>query len=154
MTPVAFTLNIDFDQTARRVWDELIDWKAHEAWIPATRVELHSTDPTAVGATFTATTGYGPAALEDRMEVTECSWDDDAQSGTCEVRKLGPVLLGKARFEVTPTASGCQVLWVEDVEMKYLPGPLSPVAAWIGSAGFRVGMMRLREQLSKAAAAA
>lgn len=149
MTPVAFSLTIDFDQSSQVVWDELIDWKAHEAWIPATRVDITSPDPSAVGGTFTAYSGFGPATLEDRMEVTQISWDDDTKSGTCEVRKLGPLLFGTARFEVTPSGKGSQVLWIEDVEVKYLPGPLSSVAAWIGSAGFRTGMMKLRKLLSK-----
>ena len=85
MSSVRFAVTVDFDASSRMVWDELVDWKAHEAWIPATRVEVHGDDPTAVGATFTAWTGFGRLALEDRMRVTECGWADETQRGACEV---------------------------------------------------------------------
>ena len=63
MAAVRFEVRHSFTAPARVVWDELIDWKGHEAWIPATKVEIHTDgDPTAVGAEFTATTGYGPLA--------------------------------------------------------------------------------------------
>ena len=47
----------EFDVPARAVWDALVDWKGHEDWIPLTDVVVDGDDPTAVGTTFTATTG-------------------------------------------------------------------------------------------------
>ena len=49
MTGVRFVVTVDFDSPSRLVWDELVDWKAHEAWIPATRVEVDGDGPTALG---------------------------------------------------------------------------------------------------------
>ncbi|MEM9200952.1 MAG: SRPBCC family protein [Actinomycetota bacterium] len=146
---VRFEVRQPFSSPARDVWDALIDWKGHEAWIPATRVEIHTDgDPTAIGAEFTATTGYGPLALVDRMSVTRCDWDDDAASGDCEVEKLGPILHGRAGFTVEPTGEGCEVLWLEDVTVRYLPGLLAPLARWGGAFGFRMGMRKLGKQLA------
>ena len=89
MANVRFTVTQPFDAPARTVWDALIDWKGHETWIPATKVEIHTDgDPTAIGSEFTATTGYGPLALPDTMRVTRCAWDDGAGTGDCEVEKL------------------------------------------------------------------
>ena len=33
-------IRTSFDATPRRVWEEMIDWKRHEGWIPATRMEV------------------------------------------------------------------------------------------------------------------
>lgn len=147
MTPVTFDVTVDFDASPRVVWDELVDWEGHGAWIPATRVEVHGDDPTAVGTTFTGWTGFGKLALEDRMRVERCDWDDDAGTGTCEVEKLGPVLHGRAGFTVSPTPTGAQVVWFEDVRVPHLPRALAPVAAWMGAVGFKGGMRRLARRL-------
>ena len=65
-------------------------------------------DPSGVGATFTATTGYRPLALPDRMTVTRCAgiWTRRVSARS----KQGPVLLGRAGFTVRPTDSGSEVL--------------------------------------------
>lgn len=146
-TPVRFDVTVDFDASARAVWDAMVDWEAHGEWIPATRVVVDGDDPTAVGATFTGWTGVGPLMLEDRMRVAICDWDDDAQVGRCEVDKLGPVLTGRAGFTVSPTATGSQVVWFEDVSVRRLPGPLGPIVARLSALGFRAGMGRLARRL-------
>ena len=149
MADVRFAVTTDFASPPRVVWDELVDWKAHEAWIPATRVEVDGDDPTAVGATFTAWTGFGRLALEDRMRVSECAWVDKTERGSCEVEKLGPVLRGRAGFTVEPSGEGARVEWIEDVTVSWLPGLLAPVAAWFGAMGFKVGMRRLNRMLAQ-----
>ena len=150
MAAVRFEVRQPFSAPAREVWDALIDWKAHETWIPATKVEIHTEgDSTAPGSQFTATTGYGPLALPDRMTVVRCDWDDETRSGDCEVEKHGPVLLGRAGFTVTPTASGSEMVWLEDVKVRYLPGLFSPIARWIGAFGFKQGMRKLAKQLDR-----
>lgn len=142
-TPVRFEVRTKFDAPPRRVWDHMIDWKGHEAWIPATRMDVPSGDPSAVGAEFTAFTGYGPLTLEDRMRVARCSWDDAASTGDCAVDKLGPVLRGRAGFTVEPDGNGCAVTWLEDVTVPYVPGFAAPVVAKLSALGFRLGMRKL-----------
>lgn len=141
--PVRFEVRTSFDAPPRRVWDEMIDWRGHEAWIPATRMEVPDIDPTAVGTEFTASTGYGPLSLVDRMRITRCAWDEATSTGDCEVEKLGPVLRGRAGFTVEPDGDGCVVTWVEDVTVPYVPGFGSAVVAKLGASGFRLGMRRL-----------
>ena len=141
--PVHFEVRTRFDAPPRRVWDEMIDWKGHEAWIPATRVDVPDGDSTAIGAEFTAFTGYGPLTLEDRMRVARCEWDDTASSGDCEVDKLGPVLRGRAGFTVEPDGGGCVVTWLEDVTVPYVPGFAAPVVAKLSALGFKQGMRKL-----------
>jgi hypothetical protein len=143
MAPVRFEVRTSFDAPPRRVWDEMIAWERHGAWIPATRIEVPAGDATAVGAEFTAFTGYGPATLVDRMRIRRCEWEAAANRGDCEVDKLGPVLCGRARFTVGPEGRGCVVTWLEDVTVPYLPAVAAPLVATISAAGFRLGMRRL-----------
>ncbi len=148
MAAVSFRVHHEFDAPSQVVWDELIDWGSHGAWIPMTHTDIESDDPTAVGARFTAVTGIGRLALVDRMEVVECSWDEASSSGRCVVEKLGPVLSGQAAFAVTSTASGSAVDWYEDVEVRRLPRFLSPVVARVGAFGFGQSMKRLAKLLA------
>ena len=149
MAPVEFTVHHHFDQDAQSVWNELVDWPGHANWIPATRVEVAPGDPLAVGAEFTAWTGLGRLALEDRMRVAAIQWDEESQHGSCTVDKLGPVLKGTASFTVAATSvGGTDLEWVEDVVVPYLPRILAPVAAKIGALGFKLGMKNLGRQMS------
>ena len=141
--PVRFEVRTSFDAPPKRVWDEMIDWKGHEGWIPATRVDVPEGDSTAVGAEFTAFTGYGPLTLEDRMRVSRCDWSGTTSSGDCEVEKLGPVLRGRAGFTVEPDGDGCVVVWLEDVTVPYVPGFAAPVVAKLSALGFKQGMRKL-----------
>jgi uncharacterized protein YndB with AHSA1/START domain len=148
MANIEFTVPYRFEAPAKPVWDELVDWAGHAAWIPATRVEVAPGDPTAPGATFTAWTGIGKLSLEDRMRVVSCDWDDASQSGACEVEKLGPILLGRAAFTVTADGDGARLEWVEDVRVKRVPQFVAPVAAKIGALGFKQGMRKLAKLLA------
>lgn len=149
MAHVQFEVRHHFDASSRAVWDELVDWEGHAAWIPMTRMDVETGDPTAVGARFTASTGLGPLALPDRMEVVACDWDDDDRSGACEVSKLGPVLRGRAGFEIRPDGDGAVLDWFEDVTVPYTPQFLAPVLGWMGAAGFRAGMRKLAKLLTQ-----
>lgn len=149
MADVQFEVRHRFDAPARVVWDELVDWKGHEHWVPMTRVDVDPGDSTAVGARFTAWTGPWRLALEDRMEVARCDWDDAEQSGDCEVTKLGPILRGRAGFTVEQHDSGAELAWFEDVTMPYTPQFLAPIVGRLGAAGFGFGMRRLAKLLAQ-----
>lgn len=153
MADINFEVRHRFTASSQRVWDELVDWKRHEEWIPATTMEVGPGDPTAVGHELTARTGIGPLALPDRMRVAKCDWDEATASGDCVVEKLGPVLRGRAGFTVVPDVdaesappsgtSGCVLDWFEEVTVRYLPQFVAPIGAWIGAFFFRQGMRKL-----------
>lgn len=145
-----FEVHHRFTQTPKVVWDEMIDWKGHAEWIPATRVETDTDGPTSVGARFTAWTGFGKLSLEDRMEVAELTWDGAEPRGHCEVIKHGPILRGRAGFTiVSDGGSGTDLEWFEDVTVPYVPGFLSPVVGKIAALGFAQGMRSLGKLLDK-----
>jgi hypothetical protein len=153
MARVHFELTRRFDSSARALWDELVDWPGHGAWIPATTIEGvnvgEAVDPTTVGYTFTAWTGFRPLALEDRMRVTRCDWAEDEAQGACDVEKLGPVLRGTAGFTVRADGAGAVLDWYEDVRVPYLPQFLAPVAAFAGRMGFTLALRSLDKVLTR-----
>ncbi len=149
MARVHFELTRRFDAPVRKVWDELVDWPGHGAWIPATKIEAEPGDPTAVGYTFTAWSGFRPLALEDRMRVTRCDWDEAAATGICDVDKLGPVLGGSAGFTVRTDGAGTMLEWREDVTVPYLPQLLAPLAALAGRIGFGLALRSLDKVLAR-----
>lgn len=151
MADVRFTVHYQFAASPADVWNELVDWAGHAAWIPATRVVVDPGDPTAVGATFTAWTGFGKVALEDRMRIKALDWDQATGHGSCTVDKLGPILNGTAGFTVGPNgAGGADLAWVEDVRIARVPGFVAPLLARVGAAGFRQGMRRLARLIATA----
>lgn len=143
---VGFEVELRVKAPPRDVWDLLIDWKAHESFIPATRVEFETDEVDAVGTVFTAFTGYGPLTLEDRMRVTQLEWDDKANEGHCEVDKLGPLLSGTASFTVSEAAQGATVTWAENLTVDKIPAGFGPVVGFGAGLGFRlVGVLLDRE---------
>lgn len=149
MATVEFEIDHRFPEPPSAVWEELVDWAGHADWIPLTRVDVEPGDPTAVGARFTATTGIGPIALPDRMEVTRCDWNESSSEGSCDVRKLGPVLRGDAGFTVGPDGDGTILHWVERVTVPYTPQFLAPVLAWLGARGFSAGLRNLAKRMAE-----
>lgn len=148
MAAIDFTVTHDFAAPASVVWAEMTDWKKHESWIPATRIELDEPGSQGVDSTFTAYTGYGPVALVDRMRVSKSNWDEESLSGECQVEKLGPVLEGSAGFDVTPIGDGARVEWFERVEVAYLPRFLAPLVSKLSAQGFAFGMKRLAKVIA------
>lgn len=124
-TPVYFEASRVLPYSADAVFAELIDWAGHAAWVPLTRVEITGGDG-GEGTEFTATSGLGPLALPDRMRVVAL----DTHARTAVIEKLGPLLTGRVTLSVVPvTEWNARVDWVEDIEVRGLPGVLSrPIA--------------------------
>jgi hypothetical protein len=141
-TRVAFQLSKTIPMSPDRAWSRLSDWSTHGEWIPMTRMEIDPADPNR----FTAWSGLGKLALEDRMQVVATSTDSDTK--TCRVAKLGPVLVGEAEFAVSPAPSPdhCVIQWREDVNVPFLPSFLAPVAAWLGKSLFGASINRMAKK--------
>jgi hypothetical protein len=136
---VAFSLDRTLNLEPETAWRMLADWDGHADWIPMTRVKVDETDPTR----FTAWSGLGPLALEDRMHAVESEFD--GSSGRCLVEKLGPVLVGEAEFTVRPgpTPGTATVGWREEVGVPHLPRFLAPVAGALGRVLFGRSLRRM-----------
>ena len=149
MALIDFTVSHQFHAPSRAVWDEMIDWPNHAKWIPATRMEVDSSDYQVEGATFTGYTGLWKLALVDRMRISAIEWDEATALGSCEVEKLGPVLQGRAGFDVSPHGDGSNVDWFEQVTVPYLPKLLAPIVSKLSALGFAFGMRRLAKIVEK-----
>lgn len=146
MARVRFTVTRDLNLPADAVFAELIDWKAHEDWVPLTKVVIHNGDGGA-GTEFTATSGLGPLALPDRMRIDSL----DAETMTVHVTKLGPVLTGIVELKVTPTgATSCRLDWFEDVRVPVLPQFLEAPVAAAARQGFSTSIKKMAKKLAKA----
>lgn len=144
-TRVAFDVAVIIPVAPEQAWRRLNDWGTHGDWIPMTRVEVDPADP----ARFTAWSGPGKLALEDRMHAEPSSFD--GTTGRCLVHKLGPVLVGEAEFSVEPglTPGTTTVQWREDVSVPRLPGPLAPLVAWVAARLFALSLRRLARVAAK-----
>jgi len=145
MARVQFTVTRDISLPAETVFAELIDWKAHEDWVPLTKVEIHNGDGGA-GTEFTATSGVGPLALPDRMRIDSL----DADAMTVHVTKLGPVLTGIVELSVTSTgASTCRLDWFEDVRVPVLPQFLAAPVGAAARQGFTTSIKKMAKKLAR-----
>lgn len=149
MAKIDFTVEHEFAESPARVWEAMLDWEGHGDWIPATTVDVDPGDSTVVGATFTGKTGYGPLMLIDDMVITEIDWDHETGLGSCEVEKLGPVLKGRAGFDLSPSAAGSRIVWFEDVTVPYLPAALAPLVSRVSALGFSLAMKKLAKLLKQ-----
>ncbi len=138
-TTVSFELSRIVPMTPELAWKRLTDWQSHGEWIPLTRVEIDPGDPDR----FTAWSGVGRLALEDRMHLIERI--DDESCRRARIAKLGPVLVGEAEFSVSAGIStgSAVVQWREVVTVPHLPRILAPVAAWIGERLFTMALGRI-----------
>ena len=144
MAQVHFTVQRDLAQPAQMVFAELVDWKAHEDWVPLTKVEILSGNG-GTGTEFVATSGAGPLALPDRMRVDEL----DAEAMTVRVTKIGPLLTGNVLLSVTEISeSRSRLEWVEDINVPYLPQFLAKPVGLAAKQGFVMSINKMAKKLS------
>lgn len=136
---VVFEVDVEIPLTSQEAWNRLTDWPSHGKWIPLTRIDVDRADP----KKFVAYSGIRPLVLEDRMhQLTE---QFDGTSGDSTVAKLGPILVGEARFAVKPGPSptSCVVSWREDVAVKWLPRFLTAPVAFVAKQAFASSIKKM-----------
>ena len=140
-----FTVVRDVRAPAGAVFARLVDWDAHSAAIPLTR--LHHTGEAAVGQRFVARTGWGRLAFDDPMEVRLLrppAGDGVGDvGGVVEVAKAGRVIAGRVRCTVTPTQSGSRVEWSQTLVVPWLPKFLDPLVGGVGRLAYTAGLRRI-----------
>lgn len=142
MARVHFTVRRRVALSARTAFDELVDWCGHAKWVPLTRVVIEAGDG-GTGTTFVATSGIGPLALPDRMRVESL----DAVQMTVHIVKIGPVLKGDVFLSVEEeSASSCNLIWDEDIQVPYLPGFLSKPVGAAARKAFEVSIDRMAKK--------
>lgn len=161
-----FTIVLRSPRPARAVFAQLVDWDAHSAAVPLTRLE-HDGEPR-VGQRLVARTALraglgrldrpGTASLgfDDPMEVRVLrpppgDGPGDA-GGRVEVVKLGRVIAGWVHWTVTPgvpvgrsasDADGSVVEWTQELTVPWLPRWVDPVVGRVGRVAYRAGLRRM-----------
>lgn len=109
------TVAVDVAAPVELVWRRVSDWEGQRDWVLGTRVEVTSGDGRTVGSTLCATTGYGPAAFADTMDVTEFV---EGGPWRAVVWHTGRVVRGGGIFEVVELGPGrSRFLWTEQLDL-------------------------------------
>lgn len=144
MANVRFRVTRTLDLPAETVFEELVDWVGHAAWVPLTRVRIESGDG-GPGTVFVATSGIGPLALPDRMRVDVL----DRASMAVRVTKIGPVLTGTVDLTVEALAESRSMLdWYEDIRVPVLPQLLAGPVAAAARLGFSLSIAKMAKLLA------
>ena len=122
--PSQLRVEVDVAAPVERTWAAAVDWNRQHEWMLATHVRATAGGGHGVGETIAATTGIGPVAFVDDMEIT--GWDPPRGA---YVKHLGRVVRGTAAFEVRPRPGGATFVWTENLDL--------PLGA-AGAAGFRL----------------
>jgi hypothetical protein len=103
---------------APEVWDLLVDWPRHAAWVPFTSMSVDADGGHGVGSSFIGRTAFGRVGFDDLMRVTDWRTPTGEAAGIVRIAHEGNVIGGTAELEVRPvTAARCVVTWREDVEL-------------------------------------
>jgi hypothetical protein len=122
--PGRIRLEVDVDAPVERTWAAAVDWDRQEEWMLGTRVRRTVNDGRGIGGGIQASTGLGPLAVVDRMEIT--GWDPPHGA---YVRHLGRIVRGTGGFEVVERPGGSTFVWSEQLDL-----PLGG----LGRLGFRL----------------
>lgn len=140
-----FVIRASTSLYASHCFARLVDWDAHSAAIPLTR--LRHDGVARVGQHFVARTGITRLGFDDPMVVELLRPPaGDAPGdlpGVVEVAKQGRVIGGRVQWTVTPTATGADVEWTQHLVVGWLPRWLDPVVGVLGRAAYGAGLTQL-----------
>ncbi|HEY0237723.1 MAG TPA: hypothetical protein VGC37_03685 [Friedmanniella sp.] len=118
------TLRLEVARTLRaspeRVWDELVDWRGQDRWIPFTHVRVVGERSVGLGARVSALSGFRlgpvPVGLLDNFVVT--GWTAPGARpgdppGELAVLHLGPYFTGEGSFKVFGDPAGARLVCTE-----------------------------------------
>ncbi len=95
------------------VWGLLVDWERQAEWmVDARAVEVTSAGRKGVGVRLKVPTRVLAITIDDVLEVT--GWNEPRR---LEVRHVGPLVSGKAAFELSTAERGTRVTWWEEVDV-------------------------------------
>lgn len=147
VAPEQFVVRVETPLTPEQAWARVWDLDRHTEVIPLTTVTLEPPAAAlAAGATFCGRTGIGPVGFDDPMRVVV--WEAPTTGGgRAVVAKVGHVIAGRIETTFDPVAGGgTRITWRQQVELPWLPSPLSwlerPVAHLVAP-GYRIVLRRL-----------
>jgi carbon monoxide dehydrogenase subunit G len=141
------TVSVDVDAPVETVWAEVTDWESQGEWMLGTQVRVVRGDGASVGSELAATTGVGPLAVTDTMEIA--GWDPPHRA---TVRHTGRIVRGSGVFTVVerpgPDGRDASTLqWSEYVDLPL--GPLGALGWPLVRPGFAWGLQRSLDALAR-----
>ena len=140
-----FVLHRSSSLAARAAFERLVDWDAHSAAIPLTRLRYEGAPR--VGQRFVARTGVGRFGFDDVMvvDVLEPPGGDlpGDVPGRVTITKHGRVVGGTVGWKVAPTATGSEVTWTQHLVIPWLPLWMDGLVGAVGSRAYGMGLRRL-----------
>lgn len=140
-----FVLHATSALPARITFVRLVDWDAHSAAIPLTRLRYEGVPR--LGQRFVARTGVGRLGFDDVMVVDVLdppSGDQPGdEPGRVRISKHGRVVGGTVSWTVAPAATGSTVTWTQHLVIPWLPRWLDPLVGAVGSRAYGMGLRRL-----------
>ncbi|WP_336033901.1 SRPBCC family protein [Geodermatophilus sp. FMUSA9-8] len=139
-------LPVSVEAPLERVWAALTDWRSQGRWMPATDVEVVTPAEEGVGVRLAARTGVPlpwrrgrHLGVLDTMVVTE--WEPPRR---VVVQHTGRIVRGPGIFELTPTATGTDLVWTERLHLPFgIVGRLGwPLVKPGVVLGFRISLRR------------
>src|SRR4051812_41684791 len=131
--------SVDVDATVDQAWAAITDWRAQDAWMPLTRVDVVGDVGNGLGTRLRAVTGVGRATVVDEMEVER--WESPYR---CDVRHDGRVVRGRGVLLVESLGPDrARVTWEE-----HLDGLLARAGAIAGRRALSVALRRFAKTLS------
>jgi hypothetical protein len=129
-----FSVTREVRAPALELWDLIVDWPRHGAWVPLTSMKVDDLGGHGVGSTFVGRTAIGRLGFDDVMRVVAWRPPTGDTVGRVRIMHEGSVVGGVAEIEVRPvTSSRCTVTWWEDVVL--LPGLPSSLAKTVALLG-------------------
>ena len=140
-----FVLHAASALPARIAFARLVDWDAHSAAIPLTR--LHFDGEPRVGQRFVARTGWGRLGFDDVMVVDDLQPPVGDQPGDrpglIAITKHGRVVGGTVTWTVAPGTVGSRVTWTQHLVIGWLPRWMDPLVGAVGRRAYGQGLRRL-----------
>jgi polyketide cyclase/dehydrase/lipid transport protein len=145
---------------APELWDLLVDWPRHAAWVPFTSMSVDAQGGHAVGSTLVGRTTLGRIGFDDVMRVTDWRPPAGETAGVVRIAHVGNVIGGTAEIEVRAvTTTRCVAVWREDVQLlprlprraaRVIQGVAGPPTALAGRIIFGRVLRRAADQAEQA----
>ncbi len=140
-----FEVRLDSPLRAPEAWRRILDLRAQTAIIPLTTVTgaAMTADELEPGSRFVGRTGLGPLAFDDVMVVDSVTAPSEETPGQARIHKQGKVVRGSIELVVTPSPSGCDVVWTQQIGVRGVPRVLDPVVARVARTAYATALRRL-----------
>lgn len=136
-----FKIHTKTDLSAEKALAQLLDMDIHTKVIPLTVIH-HEGEPR-VGKEFNARTSIGRFGFDDVMRIEHLVPPTPNQPGEVQIVKTGKVVGGTVNWTITPTSSGSDITWEQDLTFPFVPQFLDPIVAFMGRMAYGQGLQRI-----------